>query len=106
MYTPLAHPVIVFSHGLGGCRLVYSNVCCDMASHGYVVAAVEHKDRSACASLSRVPPAGVGHGCYHDYVDEWLPYEVAELEVEFYFRNRQVISEWLFMKYTYKFTCL
>lgn len=36
-------PVIVFSHGLGGMRLVSSGFVCDLASHGYVVASVEHR---------------------------------------------------------------
>lgn len=47
-------PVIVFSHGLGAMRTVYSAICCDMASHGYVVAAVEHRlvETCHCVGLS------------------------------------------------------
>lgn len=40
---PLSFPVVVFSHGLGGMRTTYSGICCDLASHGYVVAAIEHR---------------------------------------------------------------
>eukprot|EP00899_Mesostigma_viride_P005285 jgi/Mesvir1/14758/Mv05400-RA.1 len=43
-------PVVVFSHGLGAMRCAYSHWISEMASRGYVVAAVEHRDGSACTS--------------------------------------------------------
>lgn len=43
------HPVVVFSHGLGGNRMLYSITCSELASQGYVVLALEHADGSASA---------------------------------------------------------
>lgn len=37
---------VVFSHGLGGTRFFYTGICCELASHGYVVIALEHRDDS------------------------------------------------------------
>ncbi|XP_042222416.1 platelet-activating factor acetylhydrolase-like isoform X2 [Homarus americanus] len=45
-------PVVVFSHGLSANRSIYSTVCSELASHGFVVAAVEHRDRSGSASFT------------------------------------------------------
>ncbi|XP_065898491.1 platelet-activating factor acetylhydrolase-like [Dysidea avara] len=82
--TPL--PVIMFSHGITGMRAVYSATCCDLASHGYLVAAIEHRDRSA------------GH-CYTKYwkndskkfVDHWIPYKkLPSSDEELIYRAQQL----------------
>ncbi|CAG9830687.1 unnamed protein product [Diabrotica balteata] len=38
---------IILSHGLGGSRYIYSKICYDLASHGFLVACIEHRDKSS-----------------------------------------------------------
>ncbi|CAB3401146.1 unnamed protein product [Caenorhabditis bovis] len=79
------YPVIVFSHGLGGSRNFYSTYCTSMASHGYVVAAVEHRDQSACWTCQLVEKNG-------ELIEQPIKIKIMEKNEknEFKIRNQQV----------------
>ena len=81
-------PLVIFSHGLSAMRTVYSGICCDLASHGFLVASIEHGDESAGLCLKRVPSLD-NNGL--EYQDDWILFrELKEGETEFPLRQRQV----------------
>lgn len=48
--TSKPYPIMLFSHGLAGSRRMYSVFCGEMASRGYIVAAIESRDGSGPAT--------------------------------------------------------
>ncbi|KAJ7068452.1 platelet-activating factor acetylhydrolase, isoform II-domain-containing protein [Mycena amicta] len=46
-------PLVCFSHGLGGSRTAYSQICSELAASGRVVLAIEHRDGTSPACTSR-----------------------------------------------------
>lgn len=94
-------PVVIFSHGLGAFRTLYSAICAELASQGFIVASVEHRDQSASATFhfrekteseranEKVPKTS---GSTQDnLVKEWMYYRALQHgESEFPLRNKQV----------------
>ncbi|XP_029318622.1 platelet-activating factor acetylhydrolase isoform X1 [Cottoperca gobio] len=92
-------PVVIFSHGLGAFRTLYSAICAELASQGFIVASVEHRDQSASATYyfrekteeekanKNVPI----NSAQPNLVEEWMYYRnLQHRENEFSLRNTQV----------------
>lgn len=48
-----AHPLVVFSHGFGGERRQTTHLCTHLASHGYVVASMDHVGNTTADMLAQ-----------------------------------------------------
>ncbi|XP_070587500.1 platelet-activating factor acetylhydrolase isoform X2 [Erythrolamprus reginae] len=86
------YPLIIFSHGLGGFRTIYSAICIEMASQGFVVASVEHRDQSSAATYyyKEIPPVG-GKRKHPALYKMWMYYrKLKPNENEYLMRRKQV----------------
>lgn len=72
---------ILYSHGLTGSRLVYQVNCRELASHGYLVFAMDHLDGSCCYTEKKtdkgIEPA------FFDYSTPFYNYEDMRDKVKF-----------------------
>ncbi|KDD71210.1 hypothetical protein H632_c5548p0, partial [Helicosporidium sp. ATCC 50920] len=50
LHSSKGRPIVFFSHGLGGFRSLYSFLCSEIASQGFIVCSVEHTDGTAAAA--------------------------------------------------------
>ncbi|KZT29794.1 alpha/beta-hydrolase, partial [Neolentinus lepideus HHB14362 ss-1] len=71
-------PVMIFSHGAGCSRLMYSAFCGEMASRGYVVVAIEHRDGTSPSSKIT---AADGTSTLVDWL-EWSDLEWPEMRAQ------------------------
>nr|XP_061806997.1 platelet-activating factor acetylhydrolase-like [Nerophis lumbriciformis] len=92
-------PVVIFSHGLGAFRTLYSAICTELASQGFIVASVEHRDLSASATyhfrlkseLDTANKNSSQNSLKDTLVREWMYYRrLQQGEKEFPLRNQQV----------------
>jgi len=80
-------PVMIFSHGLGGSRNAYSQWCGSVASYGVFVAAIEHRDGTAPASVVRAgteKQLSVPYRRITEYNDQTKPLRSAQLAQRMY----------------------
>jgi len=77
-----AYPVLVFSHGFGESSFTYASMLEDLASHGYIVAAIEHPYDCSCVVFPggrAVPFANAAWNAAKAKPDGAVQYQIAQI---------------------------
>jgi pimeloyl-ACP methyl ester carboxylesterase len=90
--TPAPQPVIVFSHGYGGCAVQSRFLTATLAAHGYFVVAMDHHDANCGRLPRRTPrsfrdPMSWSDATYHDRAED-VGQVLAALRTDPRFRER------------------
>ena len=85
--------LIIFSHGLGGIRTTYSTMCCELASHGFFIAAIEHRDGSA--SMTLLPDKQI---LTYEIIEKDSPGEFEKRQRQLKYRTEEVSLLYQFLK--------
>ncbi|VVC25171.1 Platelet-activating factor acetylhydrolase-like,Platelet-activating factor acetylhydrolase [Cinara cedri] len=86
-----SYPLIIFSHGFSATRFICSEYCNTLASYGFIVAAIEHRDNSSAITFYYESPENAEADLrtwvqYHD-----LRIAIKNTDVDHYtFRNDQM----------------
>ncbi|KAJ4302608.1 hypothetical protein N0V90_001497 [Kalmusia sp. IMI 367209] len=88
-------PMVVFTHGMAGMSQSYSHLLGSIASHGFIVAAVEHRDGSGPGTVVHFPEGGeryVWHMQLEDLQSDNPMTELDLKEAQLNFREAEIIE--------------
>lgn len=75
-------PILVFGHGLGGSRLLYTSQMEELASHGWIVVSVDHTYEAIAVEFpdGRIVKSAIPAGAGLEYVDLLLETRLADVK--------------------------
>ncbi|XP_025406766.1 platelet-activating factor acetylhydrolase-like [Sipha flava] len=82
-------PLVIFSHGYAATRFVSSNFCYSLASYGFIVAAIEHRDKSSPVTFFYDSPENAESDC-RTWIHHLHLHKINNNTDHYTFRNNQM----------------